>query len=166
MGSTACNPLDWRWLSLLCCSQVLSPLGWTHQETALSHHLTQSILCSFNFGIMASCKAFCLLTQLFLLVSDQKRWSGPSPWSETRSAPQWLPCTCIFWRCPVPAELIHVHYFTLLAFGKLLLTYDPNWFCCQLFLVLPRHIVVISPSPQNYLLSAWNPFVSEILSVG
>lgn len=51
------------------------------------------------------------------------------------------------------------HYFTLLAFGKLLLTYDPNWFCCQLFLVLPRHIVVISPLPQNYLTSAWNTLI-------
>lgn len=56
---------------------------------------------------------------------------------------------------------MHGHYFTFLALRKLLWIYDPNWFCCQLFLVLPRHMVVISPPlPQNYLLSPRSPLMS------
>lgn len=112
VGSTACSPLDWRWLCLPSSVATRCSLPWGECTKRLLWATTslKAILCCFSFGLMASCKAFCLLPQLFLLVSDQKsfktlertckRWSGPSPCRETRPALQWLPHTCIFLKMP------------------------------------------------------------------
>ena len=85
-ASTACR-VGWTGGSCLCPAEllpdagtVLSALGLMDEETALNHHLTQSIACCLGWGIMAVSNSFHLLPQIFLLGSDRrsKELEGPT----------------------------------------------------------------------------------------
>lgn len=43
------------------------------------------------------------------------------------------------------------HYLMFVVLGKLLVRYDPNWFCYQIFMILPQQMVIYPPLTQNYL---------------
>lgn len=61
-----------------------------------------------------------------------------------------------FLKIPHTSKAVRGHFLMLVVLGKLLVRYDPNQFCYQIFMTLFQQIIrIYPPLPQSYLPPAY-----------